>query len=43
MPDDRDLLDEVAYLWDGKIQAATAGIASVEGMPEVIIFDFHRI
>lgn len=29
VPDDRDLLDEVAYLWDGKIHGSTAGITPI--------------
>lgn len=42
MPDDRDLLDEVADLWDGKV-GPTAGITAIQGLTKVIILDFHGI
>lgn len=40
MPDDRDLLNEVANLWDGKV-GSTAGITSIQRLTEVIVFDFY--
>lgn len=43
VPDNGDLLDEVAHLWDGKVHSSTAGITPLQGLTEVIIFDFHRV
>lgn len=43
VPDDGDLLDEVAHLRDGKVQGCAVGIAPFQRMAEVIVFDFHWI
>lgn len=43
MPDDRNLPNEVADLWDGKIHGSTTGIIPFQRLTEVIVFDFNWI
>ena len=43
VPDDRDLLYEVAQLWDREVQGSPAGVAAVQGQAKVVVFDLNGV